>query len=522
MSPETKITVALDNFPFPTTASVDFPTANADTVLQVIARQTGVRPTITVNIEKGGAADSVKITVSKKEEFKDLSPAAINDGKINDSTLVNGSFKNPGTVTPSRPKDTAAPQPIPIDLPTDDAGGTVLHVEAKPQVPSVGLTIAIAGATGDHVNVTITQTLEVYDDLPLSAIINTVNSASKLVRLQWAAANPPKPFAPALPNVPATKNMVNGAGTLPTGGKDEPVEDKDYRGVDPGSPDKRTGLLALRSVDGISMLCVPDEVRSKTGQITDDVVNQCEQLKDRFAVLSIADDSGLVNLVRPPRDSSYGAVYYPFIRIMDPQTQKDILIPPAGHMAGIYARTDVDRGVHKAPANEVVRGILTRDLSADRKPLQFTLSKGEHDILNPRGVDVIRDFRPQRRDIRVWGARTMSSDSQWKYVNVRRLFIFVEQSIDRGTQWVVFEPNDETTWSAVRRSITGFLTTVWRNGALFGATTDEAFFVKCDRNTMTQDDIDNGRLICLIGIAPVKPAEFVIFRISQKTAEAKA
>jgi phage tail sheath protein FI len=191
-------------------------------------------------------------------------------------------------------------------------------------------------------------------------------------------------------------------------------------------------------------------------------------------------------------------------------------------VAGIYARTDIERGVHKAPANEVVRGIITRDLSNNRKPLRYTLSKGEHDILNPRGVNVIRDFRADRRGIRVWGARTMSSDAMWKYVNVRRLFLFVEESIDEGTQWVVFEPNDEMTWSAVRRSVGNFLIRVWRSGALMGATAEEAFFVKCDRTTMTQDDIDNGRLVCLIGIAPVKPAEFVIFRISQKTAEAEA
>jgi len=148
------------------------------------------------------------------------------------------------------------------------------------------------------------------------------------------------------------------------------------------------------------------------------------------------------------------------------------------------------------------------------------LTKGQQDVLNPRGINVIRDFRSDGRGIRVWGARTMSTDSQWKYINVRRLFIFVEQSIDRGTQWVVFEPNDEPTWARVRRSITNFLITVWRNGALMGTTQEEAFFVKCDRTTMTQDDIDNGRLICYIGIAPVKPAEFVIFRISQKTIEA--
>ncbi len=197
------------------------------------------------------------------------------------------------------------------------------------------------------------------------------------------------------------------------------------------------------------------------------------------------------------------------------------LIPAAGHVTGIYARVDIDRGVHKAPANEVLRGIVTRDLNNNKKPLEFTMGKREQDILNPKGVNVIRDFRTDGRDIRVFGARTMSTDSMWKYVNVRRLFIFIEQSIDRGTQWAVFEPNSDQTWAAIRTSISAFLRTVWRNGALMGTTQDEAFFVKCDRTTMTQDDIDNGRLICLIGVAPVKPAEFVIFRISQKTLEAE-
>jgi hypothetical protein len=190
-------------------------------------------------------------------------------------------------------------------------------------------------------------------------------------------------------------------------------------------------------------------------------------------------------------------------------------------VTGIYARTDIERGVHKAPANETVRGIIQTD-TAGEGPLEFTISRGDQEILNPRGINVVRDFRPDGRGIRVWGARTLSSDPQWKYVNVRRLFIFVEESIDQGTQWVVFEPNDDTTWARVRRSITNFLITVWRSGALMGTTQDEAFFVRCDRTTMTQDDFDNGRLICLVGIAPVKPAEFVIIRISQKTAEAPA
>ena len=179
-------------------------------------------------------------------------------------------------------------------------------------------------------------------------------------------------------------------------------------------------------------------------------------------------------------------------------------------MAGIYARVDVERGVHKAPANEVIRGITK---------LEQDVTKREQDLLNPRNINVLRFF-PGRGN-RVWGARVITADSTWKYINVRRLFIFVEESIDEGTQFVVFEPNDEPLWARVRATITNFLTTVWRSGALQGTKPDEAFFVKCDRSTMTQDDIDNGRLICVIGIAPVKPAEFVIFRIQQKTIETK-
>ena len=182
--------------------------------------------------------------------------------------------------------------------------------------------------------------------------------------------------------------------------------------------------------------------------------------------------------------------------------------PPSGFLAGIYARTDVARGVHKAPANEVIRSI---------RGFESAISKREQDILNPENINVLRAF-PGRGN-RVWGARVLTSDPAWRYVNVRRLFIMIEESIDEGTQWVVFEPNDEPLWARVRQSVSRFLMTQWRIGALQGATADEAFFVVCDRSTMTQDDIDNGRLICEIGIAPVKPAEFVIFRIQQKTLE---
>lgn len=245
-------------------------------------------------------------------------------------------------------------------------------------------------------------------------------------------------------------------------------------------------------------------------------------MRYRFAVLDgpppPADSIPDVQAQRQQFDTKYAALYHPWLHTIDPFpagpiVRQDYPIPPSGHMLGIYARTDIERGVHKAPANEVVRGV---------NGLQRLLNKEQHDILNPYpvNINVIRDFRNNNRGIRVYGGRVITSDSDWKYVNVRRLMIFVENSIDRGLQWVVFEPNAEPLWARVRRSISNFLTLVWRNGALEGTKPEEAFFVKCDRTTMTQTDIDSGRLICVIGIAPVKPAEFVIVRIGLWTAHA--
>ena len=362
--------------------------------------------------------------------------------------------------------------------------------------------------------------LEDYDNLGFDPagpnyVLTRLNASSQLVKADWTAA-------PARPANAAFQKLAGGNdGTAA-------IAAQDYLGDPLAAIGQRTGLFGLEEIDQISLLCVPDEVNPAIPSgvrtaIREATIGQCERLKDRFAILQVDQGQGNVNTIPQPPDTTYAAIYYPWIHVFDPRSQDFMLVPPGGHMAGIYARTDIERGVHKAPANEVVRGILTRDLGVDRGPLEFRISKGEHDILNPRGINVIRDFRADRRGIRVWGARTLSSDPIWKYVNVRRLFLFVEESIDEGTQWVVFEPNDPTTWANVQRSVTNFLIRVWRDGALLGTTQDEAFFVKCDRTTMTQDDIDNGRLICLIGIAPVKPAEFVIFRIQQKTAfEAQA
>jgi len=288
--------------------------------------------------------------------------------------------------------------------------------------------------------------------------------------------------------------------------------DGDYVGTDEG-PGKRTGLQALKEVGEVSVVCVPG-VTSDTVQKA--MITHCETMKDRFCILDPVKDANMdaiqaqKNVVVSER--GYAALYYPWIKVaietVDSGKVKLIqdFVPPSGYVAGIYARSDTERGVHKAPANEIIRGALD---------VKLAITKGEQDILNPLGINCIRALAG--RGIRVWGARTTANDALWKYINVRRLFLFLEESIDEGTRWVVFEPNDEKLWARVRQSITQFLTRVWKDGALMGTTPEQAFFVKCDRTTMTQDDIDNGRLIVLIGAAPVKPAEFVIFRIGQWT-----
>jgi phage tail sheath protein FI len=209
-------------------------------------------------------------------------------------------------------------------------------------------------------------------------------------------------------------------------------------------------------------------------------------------------------------DSKHAALYYPWVRVLDPISKREIDLPPSGFVSGIYARNDINRAVYKAPANEVV----TLALGFER-----LLNKSQQDVLNPEGVNCFRFF--EGRGMRLWGARTVSSDPEWKYVNLRRYFAYLERSIDKGTQWAVFEPNGEQLWANVRRTIEDFLLNEWQTGALLGDKPDKAYFVKCDRSTMSQNDLDNGRLIVLVGVSPLRPAEFVIFRIGQWTADRK-
>ena len=279
-----------------------------------------------------------------------------------------------------------------------------------------------------------------------------------------------------------------------------------FLGKDDG-PGKRTGLQAFQENNNVSIMLIPGITMP---EVQSSLVGFCEGKKSCFAILDIPMDLKKTNDVvnfRDMYDSTYAAIYHPWLQMFDAGAKRPAYFPPSGAMAGIYARSDTDRGVHKAPANEVVRGCTG---------LSCNYNNGEQDILNPIGVNLIRSF--PGRGIRVWGARTISSNGLWKYLNVRRLFIYVEESIKANTNWVVFEPNSEALWARVSRTISTFLATCWRDGMLAGTSPDQAFFVECGPTTMTQDDIDNGRLICQIGIAPVKPAEFVIFRITQKTA----
>jgi hypothetical protein len=281
-------------------------------------------------------------------------------------------------------------------------------------------------------------------------------------------------------------------------------------GTDNAEPSKRTGIHTLKNIKKISLVAVPGIT---TQAVQNLLITHCEEMKNRFAVLDPNSGMDLTGIQdqRNLYDSEYAALYYPWVQVYDPLSRGPVNAPPSGMICGIYARVDNERGVHKAPANETINGALGMEKIPDGSLRIIT--KGQQDILNLRGINCIRSF--PGRGIRVWGARTLSSNALWKYINVRRLFNYIEESIEEGTQWVVFEPNNEKLWARVRATITQFLTRVWKDGALMGTKPEEAFFVKCDRTTMTQDDIDNGRLICMIGIAPVQPAEFVIFRIAQ-------
>jgi phage tail sheath protein FI len=269
-------------------------------------------------------------------------------------------------------------------------------------------------------------------------------------------------------------------------------------------PGKRTGLFAFDPITDISIVCAPG-VNDPAAQ--DAILTHCERNRFRVAVLDGPETiTKGIDTVPLPRDSTMGAYYFPWIKMYDVEQEEEVYAPPCGGIAGIYGRVDSTRGVHKAPANEIFNGAIG---------VKYPLTDAEQEILNPKGVNCIRQF--MRRGIRVWGARTFSSNPEWRYINVRRLFCMVEQAIQEGTNWVVFEPNTRSLWKNIVRNITAFLLRLWKDGAFFGDSPEEAFFVRCDDELNPPESIDAGYVICQIGIAPAKPAEFVVFKIFQKT-----
>lgn len=307
---------------------------------------------------------------------------------------------------------------------------------------------------------------------------------------------------------------------------DAPVAPQ-YEGIDGGFLDysgdplqmAQNGLLAFEAAEDISIVAAPGyssrapEEADNMFAVQSALINHCEAMKYRVAVLDTPENFLPTEALdwRNRRSTLYAAMYYPWIIVSDPTPSRGgerLKLPPSAFVAGIYARNDVENAVFKAPANEVVR------LAID---FETRINKAQQELLNPNSVNCFRFF--EGRGMLLWGARTMTDDSEWKYISVRRYFAYLEYSIDRGTQWAVFENNGPDLWANVRQTIEGFLENEWLAGGLLGDKKEQAYFVRCDRSTMTQNDLDNGRLVCLVGIAPVKPAEFVIFRIGQWTAD---
>ena len=336
-------------------------------------------------------------------------------------------------------------------------------------------------------------------------VANVVNAASTAVRVEEVSGAPVS--KPALGEV-ALAEVRPPAPPAPQLATDDYV----------GDVAERSGFGGLESIDEVTMLCVPDLMSAYQQGVIDleslqavqlGMISHCELMGNRVAILDTppglnAQQVKEWRVDKAGYDSAFATMYSPWIKAADPSTGDISFMPPSGHIAGIWGRNDDTRGVHKAPANEVIRGAVSLEM-------QFT--KNEHDLLNPVGINVVRSF-PGRGN-RVWGARTLSSDPAWRYLNVRRLFNYLEESILNGTSWVVFEPNDEALWARVRRTVSAFLVNEWRKGALFGQTPDEAFYVKCDSETNPSEGIDAGQLVCEVGVAPVKPAEFVVFRLAQ-------
>ncbi|MFI5672675.1 phage tail sheath subtilisin-like domain-containing protein [Streptomyces sp. NPDC051704] len=410
-----------------------------------------------------------------------------------------------------KPADPKAKRPAAAGATADKAKAAAKDGDAA--------TGAGAGDDGDTFTFTVkvdgsaAETFDVSADKASPAyVVTQVKERSRYVMVEEAPAAAGTALA-----LPESSSLA-----LPAGPKDGAASGeivaKDVVGKYVGKVGDRSGLSGLEAVDDITMVVAPDLMaayqqgnvsREQVKAIQMAMISHCENMANRMAILDPLPDMGPTEVYdwrqnEAGFDSKYATLYYPWIQVADPSTGEGFLMPPSGHVAGLWARNDEERGVHKAPANEVLRGALD---------LGIQVTKGEQEQLNPAGINCIRSF--PGRGIRIWGARTLSSDPAWRYLNVRRLFNYLEESIYLGSQWAVFEPNDVRLWSTVRRNIAAFLTNEWRSGALFGNSPDEAFYVRCDETTNPPEVIEAGQVICEIGVAPVKPAEFVVFRIAQ-------
>jgi uncharacterized protein len=381
------------------------------------------------------------------------------------------------------------------------AGAEGASADQAPQLPGPTYTLVLTAET-KH---------EKFEHLEASALVDTVNEGddkSEPVMLKSGLIT--------LARLPVDESLRPAAGTYQLSARPKLVEEVEANELE-GSTTDRSGLGSLAAIEDISIVCVPDLMSvakndTERRDLQGKVIAHCEEMADRVAVLDTPRDmSPIQALAWRVNDAGYdfkqATLYYPWLEVMDPLSKFPKLVPPCGHVAGVWARTDKTRGVHKAPANEAVMAITG---------LGFRVTEVEQRELNRSGLNCIRSF--PGRGIKVWGARTLSYDPEWRYLNVRRLFNYISDSIMRGTQWAVFEPNDERLWIQLQIAVSNFLTIAWRNGALFGATPDQAFYVKCDNETNPPELIELGQVVTEVGIAPVKPAEFVVFRISQYTA----
>jgi uncharacterized protein len=443
---------------------------------------------------------------------------------------VRGYFDNGGTIAyiVRIPNTSPSGEPSQLALPAaDKVLGSPLEVSSVEPDARISVVVTSSDVGPEHegpnpFNLSVMeggQTVESFDDLTVTPgdrnVEKVVNGASTKVKVKLnldskldlsSMIDVMKPGTFPMEQAPATPVPVNGRRFA-------------------GSESARTGINGLAIAEDVTMVIVPDLITAATKPdktvdlnlwkaVQTTLITHCELHGNRMAVLD-APPGMTPQQIKEWRsetamyDSAFAALYYPWIKVENPTPSNgadaEILIPPSGHIAGVWARVDETRGVWKAPANETIAGCLD---------VEYPVTKAEQSLLNPIGINCIRPFGT--RGIRIWGGRTLASDTDWRYLNVRRLFNMVETTILDGTQWAVFEPNDVKLWEGVKRTLTGFLTGLWREGALFGTSADQAFYVKCDAETNPPQSIDEGKLVVEVGIAPVKPAEFVIFRISQQ------